>query len=65
VQARVEVQVGFVGGVRPGAEDGREVAAGSHAESVDEIVRSPVVLVLHKNAAAVGQYEGGDVDPLA
>ena len=62
MQARVEVEVGFVGRVRPGAEDGSEVAAGGHAESVDEIARRPVVLLLHKNAAAVSQYEGADVD---
>lgn len=43
MQARVEVQVGFVGWVRTGAEDGREVAAGGHAESVGEIARRPVV----------------------
>ena len=62
MQARVEVEVGFVGRVHPGAEDGSEVAAGGHAESVDEIARRPVVLLLHKNAATVGQHEGGDVD---
>jgi hypothetical protein len=56
------VEVGFVGRVSPGAEDGSEVAAGGHAESMDKIARHPVVLLLHKNATAVGQHEGGDVD---
>jgi hypothetical protein len=47
------VEVGFVGRVRP-AKDSSEVAAGGHTESVDKIVRPPVVLLLHKNAASVG-----------
>jgi hypothetical protein len=58
MQARVEVEVRFVNGVRPEAEDGREVAGG-HAEGVDRA--PPVVLLLHKNAVVVGQHEGGDV----
>ena len=53
MQPRVEVEVGFVGRVSPGAEDGSEVAAGGHAESVDEIARRLVVLLLHENASAV------------
>ena len=53
--------MGFVGRVRPWAEDGREVAAGGHGESVDEMARRPVILLLHKNAAVVGQCEGGYV----
>ena len=56
------MEVSFVGRVRAGAKDGREVAAGGHTKSVDEIARPPGVLLLHKNAAAVGQHEGGDVD---
>jgi hypothetical protein len=44
------MEVGFVSGVGPGAEDGGEVTAGGHAESVDEIARPPLVLLLHKNA---------------
>jgi len=55
MQAGVEVEVGFVGRVRPGAKDGSEVAAGSHAESVDEVARCPLILMLHKDAAVVGQ----------
>jgi hypothetical protein len=62
MQARIEVEVGFVGRVRPGAEDGREVATGGHPKGVNEIARRSVVLLLHKNAAAVGQHEGCDVD---
>jgi hypothetical protein len=65
MQARVEVEVGFVGRVRPGSEDGRKVAAGGHAESVDEIARRPAILLLHVNATAVGQHEGSDVGLLA
>lgn len=33
MQAKVEVEVGFVDRVRPGAKDGSEVAAGGHAET--------------------------------
>jgi hypothetical protein len=65
MQARVEVEVGFVDQVRLGAKDGSEVAAGGHAESVDEIARRLVVLLLHENASAVGQRKGGDVGLLA
>jgi hypothetical protein len=65
MQARVEVEVGFVDRVRLGAKDGSEVAAGGHAESVDEIARRLVVLLLHENASAVGQRKGGDVGLLA
>jgi hypothetical protein len=63
MQARVEVEVGFVGRVRP-AKDSSEVAAGGHAESLDKITRRPVVLLLHKNATAVGQHEGARTYPL-
>jgi hypothetical protein len=61
IQASVEVKVGFMSRVRLRAEDGSKVAAG-HAKGVDEIAGRPVVLLLDKNAAAVGQREGGDVD---
>jgi hypothetical protein len=54
MQARVEVDAGFVSRVRPRAEDGSEVAASCHAESMDGVARRPVVRLLHKNAAAVG-----------
>jgi hypothetical protein len=57
------VEVGFVGRVRP-AKDSSEVAAGGHAESLDKITRRPVVLLLHKNATAVGQHEGARTYPL-
>ena len=65
MQASVEVEVGLMSRVRPRAEDGSKVAAGSHAKSMDKIVRRPVVLLLHKNAAAVGQHESCDVDRLS
>jgi hypothetical protein len=65
MQAGVEVEVGFVGRVRPGAKDGSEVAAGSHAESVDEVARCPLILLLHKDAAVVGQKKAANVDRLS
>ena len=46
MQARVEVA--SWAGVRSEAEDGREVAAGGHAESMDEIARRPLVLCFTK-----------------
>lgn len=56
------MDVCFVGRVRTGADDGREVAADAHAQGVDEIARRRVILLLHQNATAVGQHERADVD---
>ena len=57
----------FVGGVRPGAEDGGEVPAGRHPQGVDEVPRRGVdgPLVLDEDTAMVGQDECDDVDGVA
>jgi hypothetical protein len=65
MQARVEVEVGFVDQVRLGAKDGSEVGAGNSCEERGRDTRRAIVLLLHRNAAAVGQRKGGDVGLLA